>query len=330
MNRHYVNSFYRNVSFQEVADSFVSYNISTILWDDLRSTEVEDFDQGDYTNGYVLSDEWNPETEIYVSYPKFTTPYGSHVSFMKGIWNDTTGFDSERLKIINMPVLKTHFRYGVTACVKHYMGVPKGEILEGTIPHEHFSIALGGMATLMVETRAPVLNILDAIWVNARPTESSASAGPSTSYGTASWTDIITASIDPVGLDYWASKNILIPTAEYLNYTVYNSIDPDYEPTSTGVMDESFHNYLARSMQILSNTGFQVTMNQSEMNVFVEALADVIIPSTTTTTDTTATTTTTTTDDEFPLTLVTTVVLSIAAVAVLITIGLFRRRSRAP
>lgn len=329
MDRYYANSFYRNISFQEAVDTFDSHNISTILWDDFRDMEVEDFDQGDYAAGYVLSDEWNPETEIYVSYPKFTTAYGTYVSFMKGIWDDSTGFNHDRLKVINMPVLKTHFRYGVTGCVKHYMGVPKGEILEGTTPHEHFSIALGGMATLMVETRAPVLNILDAIWVNARPTESSTNAGPSTSYGTASWTDIITASTDPVGLDYWASKNILIPTAQHLDYTVYNSIDPDYEPTSTGIMDESFHNYLERSMLILRNAGFQVTMNQSEMNVFVEALADVFIPTTTTTT-TTATDTTTTTTDDFPQPLVTTVVISVAAVAVLIFMGLVRRKSDAP
>jgi hypothetical protein len=274
----------------------------------------------------VLSSNWNSETSIYVSYPKFTTPYGTHISFKNGVWDSSTGFDSDKLKIINMPILKTHFRYGVTACVKHYMGVPKGEILLGDIPHEHFSIARGGMATLMVETRAPVLNILDAIWVNARPTESSASAGPGTSYGTASWTDMITASVDPVGLDYWASKNILVPTAEYLNYSVYNSIDPDYEPTSTGIMDESFHNYLERSMQVLINAGFQATMNQSEMNVFVAALGDVITTTTGTTTATTTTTTTSTTDDS-PLPLSTMVMIPVAAVAVLIVVALLRKRS---
>ncbi|MHA2132827.1 MAG: DUF362 domain-containing protein, partial [Candidatus Thorarchaeota archaeon] len=280
MNRPYVNSFYRNISFRELADSFDSADVSTILWDDLRASEVDDFDEGDFTNGYVLSSDWDSDTEIYVSYPKFMTPYGSYVSFKNGVWDNSTGFDSDRLKIINMPILKTHFRYGVTASVKHYMGVPKGEILTGTIPHEHFSIALGGMATLMVETRAPVLNILDSIWVNARPTESTGRAGPSTSYGDASWTDIISASVDPVGLDYWASRNILIPTAEYLNYTAYDSIDPAYEPTSTGIMDESFHNYLERSMYILRDAGFHVTMNQSEINVYVAALADVITTTT--------------------------------------------------
>ena len=34
-------------------------------------------------------------------------------------------------------------------------------------------------------------------------------------------------------------------------------------------MDESFHNYLNRSRYVLADAGFQVTMNPTEMNVFV-------------------------------------------------------------
>ncbi|MFX0036200.1 MAG: DUF362 domain-containing protein [Candidatus Hermodarchaeota archaeon] len=179
-----------------------------------------------------------------------------------------------------MPVLKSHMRYGVTGCIKHYMGVPQGyraPTVHPTIPHEHFSIANGGMATLMIETRAPILNILDMIWINANPLESSIRVGPYGNYEYTRFTDIIGASQDPVALDYWVSKNILIPTA-MLDYDTYSSLDPDYEPLSTpyGVgfepMDESFHNYLRRSKDILFNAGLQVTMNQTEMNVFITEL----------------------------------------------------------
>ena len=279
MNHAQTNSFFQDQSNTEVAGMFGSYHVSAFLWDTLRSSTVDDFDDGDFTDGYVRNSTWNSDTKIYVSYPKFTTEYSTQISFKEGVWDNTTGFDSERLKVINMPVLKSHFRYGVTGCIKHYMGVPQGYINNSvhiSIPHEHFSIAQGGMATLMVETRAPILNILDMIWINANPLESSSMRGPWANYGYTTFTDIIGASQDPVALDYWASKNVLIPTA-MLNYETYSSLDPDYEPISPQYvgydqMDESFHNYLRRSKDVLVDAGLQATMNQTEMNVFVIAL----------------------------------------------------------
>ena len=279
MNHAQSNSFYHDQSNTEVAGSFDSYDVSTFLWDSIRGKKVDDYDDGDFTDGYVRNSTWNSDTEIYVSYPKFTTDYDTYISFKEGVWDNTTGFDSDRLKIINMPVLKSHFRYGVTGCIKHYMGVPQGYVVPSvdlSIPHEHFSIAQGGMATLMVETRAPILNILDMIWINANPLESSSMRGPWGNYGYTTFTDIIGASQDPVALDYWASKNVLVPTA-MLNCEVYSSLDPDYEPLSPQYigydqMDESFHNYLRRSKDVLFDAGLQATMNQTEMNVFVTVL----------------------------------------------------------
>jgi hypothetical protein len=279
MNHAQTNSYYHDQSNAEVAGMFYSHQVSAFLWDTLKSRTVDDFNDGDFRDGYVRNSTWNSDTEIYVSYPKFTTEYGTHISFKEGVWDNSTGFDSERLKVINMPVLKSHFRYGVTGCIKHYMGVPQGYIAPSvhiSIPHEHFSIANGGMATLMVETRAPILNILDMIWINANPLESSSMRGPWGNYGYTTFTDIIGASQDPVALDYWASNNVLIPIA-MLDYETYSSLDPDYEPKSpqyTGYdqMDESFHNYLRRSKDVLIDAGLQATMNQTEMNVFVKAL----------------------------------------------------------
>ncbi len=268
------NSFYRDQSYVDVAEMFDTYHVSAFLWDAIRSNNVNDFDTGDFTDGYVRDSTWNSDTEIYVSYPKFTTEYGTYISFKKGVWDNTTGFDSDRLKVINIPVLKTHILYGVTGCIKHYMGVPQGSVVpsvHSSTPHEHFSIAQGGMATLMVETRTPILNILDMIWINANPLESSSSYGPMGNYIYTSFTDIIGASQDPVALDYWASKNVLVPTA-MLNYDTYSSLDPDYEPRSSANMVESFHNYLRRSKDVLIDAGLQATMNQAEMNVFVTTL----------------------------------------------------------
>ena len=282
MNHAQTNSFYHDQSNTDVAEMFGTHHVSTFLWDPIRRMTVDDFDDGDFTDGYVRNSTWNSDTEIYVSYPKFTTDYDTYISFKEGVWDNTTGFDSDRLKIINMPVLKSHFRYGVTGCIKHYMGVPQGYVVPSvdlSIPHEHFSIAQGGMATLMVETRAPILHILDMIWINANPLESSSSRGPWGNYDYTSFTDIIGASQDPVALDYWASKNVLMATA-MLNYDTYSSLNPDYEPLSSQYsgyeqMDESFHNYLRRSKDVLIDSGLQATMNQTEMNVFVTALEEI-------------------------------------------------------
>jgi len=279
LDRTYNNAFNHSQSFEDLVQMFPSVDVSTVLWDDLRYTEVEDYDQGDFTNGYVLSSTWNSDTEIYTSYPKFTTNSGLHISFKNGVWENSTGYNSNRLKVINTQVLKTHLCYGVTGCVKNYMGVPKGHILssiDNYIPHEHFSIAHGGLGTLMVETRVPILNILDMVWVNAHPLEASSFRGPDTGYARASFVDIVGISQDAVALDYWSSKNILIPTAQYLGYTNYSSLDPDYEPLSaqyTGDgMVESFCNYLKRTRDILVDAGFQATTNESEMNVYVQKL----------------------------------------------------------
>ncbi|MFW9982481.1 MAG: DUF362 domain-containing protein, partial [Candidatus Thorarchaeota archaeon] len=279
------NSYYRNQSTTELANSFApEWNVSTILWDNLRGSTVEDYDQGDFTDGYVRSSEWNDEMQLFASYPKFRSPAtGVYISFKQGVWRNDTGFDSNGLKILNMPVLKSHDLLGVTACVKHYMGVPQGHFVESiapSVPHEHYSVRRGGMGTLMAETRAPVLNILDMIWVNANPIESSYYRGPWSFYHRASATDIIGASTDPVALDYWSAKHVLIPTAQYLNHTSYSSLNPDYEPivehinSPMTVQEESFHNYLERSMNELQDAGFQVTMNEAEMNVFVVAMTE--------------------------------------------------------
>ncbi|MFW9806623.1 MAG: DUF362 domain-containing protein [Candidatus Thorarchaeota archaeon] len=283
LERRYPNSYYQNQSAADVADFFApEWNVCTVLWDDLRDTTVDDYNLGDFSNGYVRSPVWHEDTELYVSYPKFQSPTtGAYISFKQGIWTNGSGFDSDRVKVINMPVLKTHFRYGVTGCIKHYMGVPQGYIvgaIDPSIPHEHFSIGLGGMGTLMAETQFPVLNILDMVWINANPLESSYTVGPYTSYTVARATDIIGASLDPIAMDYWVAKHVLIPTAEYLEYTEYTSLDPDNDTIHRNVshvmilQDESFHNYLERSMNELVDAGYHVTMDETEMNVFVSAM----------------------------------------------------------
>jgi hypothetical protein len=98
--------------------------ISAYSWRDLRSYSVEEYSTGDMTDGYVVG-EYDSQFQGRLSYPKFRTDAGTHISLRHGIWDPDTGtYDRERLKFINTPVLKSHHtNYGVTACVKNYMGI---------------------------------------------------------------------------------------------------------------------------------------------------------------------------------------------------------------
>jgi hypothetical protein len=248
-------------SVQDVVDALTSTcNVSTYLWDDITLQHVDEYHEGNLMDGYIVNTTVNAATGLMVSYPKFRTKYGTFISFKHGVWNPRSEtYDGERLKVINMPVLKTHGGYGVTASVKHYMGVVSDKLTSSLGVRSHSTIGQGGMGTEMAETRMPTLNLLDAIWINAAPRN-----GPRTSYGEAVQVNIIAASRDPVALDYWATKYVLRQAAEQLGYTDLTTLDPDY----TGTWG-AFGNWLRRSQQVLSDAGYPVTANETHMNVFV-------------------------------------------------------------
>lgn len=246
-------------SMQKVADSFSDYKVSTYLWDTITNKRVNEYADGDLQDGYVVESYRDPETGLVVTYPKFKTKYGTNVSFKLGIWDFANKtYDSDRLKVINVPVLKSHSIYGVTASVKHYMGVTSDKLSRKEGGGAHSSVGSGGMGTEMAQTRFPALNIVDAIWVNANP-----GRGPSTSYSEATKIGVIVASTDPVALDYWAAKEILMPAAMSKGYGDLSSIDPDN--SSPG----SFGNWLRRSMEEIRKAGYRATMDEGSMSVFI-------------------------------------------------------------
>ncbi len=200
-------------SMQRVADSFAhDHHVSKYLWDSITVKRMDEYARGDLTSGYVINDTANPRTGLLVSYPKFTTAYGTYLSFKMGIWDPVAKtYDSDRLKVINVPVLKTHSAYGVTASVKHYMGVVSDKLTNELGHSSHTAVGNGGMGTEMAEMRFPTLNIIDAIWINAHPRR-----GPPTTYDKATQTSVIAASTDAIALDYWSAKNILLPTTKLL------------------------------------------------------------------------------------------------------------------
>jgi hypothetical protein len=253
-------------STQDVVNLFsTSYNVSTYSWIPIRQTQVDEYSAGDMNNGYILYDTANPQTGIYVSYPKFKTKYGTYISFKEGIWN---GADYEKnLKVINLPILKTHMAYGVTASLKHYMGVQSQGEWQPGLSNGHSSIATGGMGTLMVETGLPTLNIIDALWVNANPAPYSG-RGPSTPYNQATRVNVLMASADPVALDYWAAKHVLMQTANLIGYTDTHTINPD-STDSSGVDGEAFGVWLKLTENEIEKAGYSITSQENKMNVYI-------------------------------------------------------------
>lgn len=248
-------------SIQNVVDEFRDDKVSTYLWDIITSNVVQEFAEGDLEDGYVVHTNVIDRTGTIVSYPKFTTPYGTQISFKLGVYKpELEDYETNKLKVINLPVLKTHMIYGVTGAVKNYMGVPSDKLTSSLGYRIHNAVDLGAMGTLMANTRVPNLNLLDAIYVNSKP-----KAGPKTPYSMATKTNIIAMSIDPTAMDYWASKNILCKLCEETQQPT-SSMDPDN--TTKG----EFGDWLKLSMYELNKAGYNFNMNPEKISVYIDRL----------------------------------------------------------
>ena len=231
------------------------YNISQYDWTLKRGVQVGEYSAGDMTDGYVV-ETYNSSYQGKLSYPKFRSTAGTYVSIKYGTWNPGSGtYDRTHLKFINLPVLKSHHAtYGATVSTKHYMGV----VTDQFSTNSHGGIRFGIMGALMGEIQTADLNIVDAIHINANP-----NSGPSTTYAGATRRDELVASLDPIALDIWSVKNILIPGFISNGYSPpwpSPSADPDL-PSS------AFRTYLDNSMNQLLAAGHEVTNNLAQIDV---------------------------------------------------------------
>jgi hypothetical protein len=258
LNRNENNAENPTHSAQVVVNEFAGegWSISAKLWDTIRSTAVNEYSTGNMADGYVVNNVADAETQIKVSYPKFRTSFGTFISYKNGVWNPASQtYGHDRLVVINVPVLKTHSIYGVTAAVKNHMGV----VTQALSTNSHNRVDWGGLGSVLAEVRVPDLTVLDCIWILARP-----GLGPAASYAQASRRDQLVASADPVALDLWVVKNILIPQIEANGYTntQYAAQDPD-DPQST------FRRYLDRSMSEMLAAGIPTTNDPTAFRLHV-------------------------------------------------------------
>jgi len=233
----------------------MGYRVTGVLWDDFTTVRVQEFDAGDMRDGFVMESTAR-HTGIAVSYPKFTTEFGTHVSFRYGIWDPAArSFNGEILKVINMPVLKSHSWLQVTAAVKNYMGVPSDRLTR-TIPggRAHDSVFTGGMGTLMVYTRMPVLNITDMVWV-------APDRGPRANFNAAVRINKVAASTDAFALDYWTTRHVLMPEAARLPGGRAPAMNP------AGTEPGTFGHWMRLSMAELHRAGYTATLDPAQMMI---------------------------------------------------------------
>jgi len=170
---------------------FVSQRVSSFLLDSIRSKFIGIDDHT--TNGYRRTSD--------VSYPCFTSAGGNRIELSEGIWKNGT-YNRSRLKLINIPVLKDHGGTGITGVLKHVYGILSMD--DGSSGIRHYSQSGTQCGKMWSLVRAPDLNILDCLWVSF---ESLTGYPPETTRRT----NMLLAGIDPVALDYYAAKYIMLP-----------------------------------------------------------------------------------------------------------------------
>jgi len=191
-----------------------------------------------------------------MSYPVFTSSYsGITVDLKNGPWKNGKYLDSS-IKLINFSALNHHSSWaGITASIKNYLGIvdltcgyrgtkPEGfynfhfignrsesllpwrvqKILArlGLYHMPHFDG--GAVGYFMRHVRMADLNIMTADWVGW---------GSRTDLELRTQAKMLLASTDPVALDYYAAKNVLMPltpedkTHPEDGYYYYQCNDPD-------------------------------------------------------------------------------------------------------
>jgi uncharacterized protein (DUF362 family) len=173
-----------------VNNVFAGQPVSSFLLDTIRESFISETDHSG--NGYrTVSD---------VSYPCFTSAGGHRIELREGIWNGS-GY-GDNIKVINVPVLKTHDGTGITGVLKHCYGLLS--MADGHFGIRHYLQSGAQCGKMWSLVRAPDLNILDCIWVSHEalrgyPEETTHRA------------NVLLAGMDPVALDYHASKHVLLP-----------------------------------------------------------------------------------------------------------------------
>ena len=220
----------QNQTYKDVVDAFQSlgYPVSFSRWDDLNESLIRgggvrgsSYPTGEYFHGnsddaYILLEDSEGTGTDELSYPKFQTAGGRYVSMRYGVWNGAS-YDSDRLTLINVPVLKKHGMSGSTIAWKNLIGfvtVYDEERRYGSwdAMHDFYwgytegaNRSYGLVGRQMALIRTPDLNVVDAIWV----------ATEDNTDGPAVRQNVLLASTDPFAVDWYSSEYIMRSVATW-------------------------------------------------------------------------------------------------------------------
>ena len=187
---------------------------------------------------YVFEGLWGwKKWKVKMTYPIFTSTYsGITIDFKNGPFqrNGNGGgqyLQNRQLKLINFSALNDHGSdTGITAAVKNYMGItdlscgywglkPDGYFMVHACGEDFYPFAKAGPIGHFLKTiRAADLNIVTAEWVGW---------GDRTDTAKATRLKTILAGVDPIALDYYAAKNLILPLSNNREYH-----DPDNPDSS--------------------------------------------------------------------------------------------------
>ena len=194
-----------------VHDVFAGQPVSCYLLDPIRDRFISSSEH--IADGYrTVSPPPGSSPATSVSYPCFTTAGGHRIELREGRW--TGSGHAGNVKLINVPVLKHHDGSGVTGVLKHVYGLVS--MSDGNSPVRHYSQIGSQCGKFWSLVRTPDLNILDCIWVS----QSSLTGYPPE---TTHRSNVLLGGLDPVALDYHASKHVLLP----LGGSYADQHDPD-------------------------------------------------------------------------------------------------------
>jgi hypothetical protein len=201
---------------------FAGKPVSAFLMDSHADTWIAADDHT--TNGYRRIG--SPGTPC-ISYPCFTTAKGNRIELREGLWTGSSY--AQNLRLINCAVLKDHSGdIGMTGALKIVYGTLS--MSDGTSARRHYQDLGTQCARMWTEVRVPDLNILDCLWVSygsmTAPNGRSVSGCVGYPPGITSRQNILLAGHDPLAIDYYANRHILLP----LGGSNAANHDPDSNP----------------------------------------------------------------------------------------------------
>ncbi len=280
-------------SFAYLAETtFHGAPVSIFLMDPYRAVLLGPSDH--HNNGYRVL---NPHPECqdwFISYPCFTTAEGNRVELREGLWTGD-GY-SQKLKVINIPVLKHHEGCGITGALKSYYGVLSMHFKDhgrnkkagqeairflrnaiplrlrrrlGVLRRRLSSVApqvastdnyhYEDMGTILGEMMTHIRAPLFSILDAIWVSHGSLAGYPPE---TTTRCDRLAASIDPVALDLWGAKHILYPVSDNHDH------DPDHPERYT---DSNLSRWLDQAVAEINQcggiAGRTVTRTEAEMMV---------------------------------------------------------------